>query len=55
LETDRRRKVAEKQLMKKQEQQLLSFKTVTGLHEFTQANILQYVTEIVATNNQVSN
>jgi hypothetical protein len=48
-------KLAEKQLTEKQEQQQLSFKTVTGPREFTRANILHFVTELIATNNQVSN
>ena len=43
-----------KQLMKKQEQQQLNFKTVTGPREFTRAGVLQCVTKLIATNNQVS-
>ena len=49
-------KEAEKQgqLMKKQQQQQLSFQMVTGLHEFTRAGVLHTVTKLIATNNQVS-
>jgi DNA-binding LacI/PurR family transcriptional regulator len=47
-------KEAEKRLTKKQEQQQLSFKTVTGPREFTRAGVLHSVTELIATNNQVS-
>lgn len=43
-----------KQLTKKQEQQQLNFKTVTGPREFTRAGVLQSVTKLIATNNQVS-
>ena len=38
----------------KGKQQLLDFKTVTVLHEFTRANVLQAVANLIATNNQVS-
>ncbi len=41
-------------LTKKQAQQLLAFQTVTGLREFTRGGILQAVTKLIATNNQVS-
>ena len=50
----------EKQAMKngqksnKKTQQQLQFGTVTGLHEFTRAGVLQSVTMLIATNNQVS-
>jgi hypothetical protein len=49
-------KEAEKQgrLTKKQQQQMLDFKTVTGLREFTRAAVLHAVTKLIATNNQVS-
>lgn len=49
-------KEAEKQgrLMKKQQQQQLSFQTVTGPREFTRAGVLHAVTKLIATNNQVS-
>ena len=48
-------KVAEKhgQLTKKQ-QLLLHFKTVTRLREFMRVGILQAVTKLIVTNNQVS-
>jgi hypothetical protein len=48
-------KEAEKQgrLTKKQQQQTLDFKTVTGPREFTRA-ALHAVTKLIATNNQVS-
>ena len=42
------------QLMKKQQQQLLDFKTVTGPREFTREAALHAVTKLIATNNQVS-
>ena len=42
------------QLTKKQQQQLLDFKTVTGLREFTREAALHAVTKLIATNNQVS-
>jgi len=35
-------------------QQNLQFETVTGPREFTRAGILQAVTKLIATNNQVS-
>ena len=49
-------KVTEKQgrRMKKQQQQLLGFKTVTGPREFTRGAVLNAVTKLIATNNQVS-
>ena len=47
-------KKAEKQMMQKQRQQKLDFKTVTGPSEFTRAGILQAVAKLIATNNQVS-
>ena len=49
-------KEAEKQgrLTKKQQQQMLDFKTVTGLREFTRAAVLHAVTKLITTNNQVS-
>ena len=49
-------KEAEKQgwPTKKQQQQKLSFQTVTGLHEFTRAGILHKATKLIATNHQVS-
>ena len=49
-------KEAEKQgqLTKKQQQQQLDFKTVTGPHELTRAPILHVVTHLIATNNQDS-
>lgn len=42
------------QLTKKQQQQKLDFKTVTGPHEFTREGILHAVTKLIATNYQVS-
>ena len=42
------------QLTKKQQQQQLSFQTVTGPREFTRAGVLHAVTKLIATNNQVS-
>jgi hypothetical protein len=49
-------KVAEKRgrLTKKQQQQRLDFKSVTGPLEFTRAGILHAVAKLIATNNQVS-
>jgi hypothetical protein len=47
-------KEADKQVTKKQEQQQLNFKAVTGPREFTRKGVLQSVTELIATNNQVS-
>jgi len=49
-------KEAEKQgrLTQKQQQQQLSFQTVTGPREFTRASVLHAVTKLIATNNQVS-
>ena len=49
-------KVAEKhgRLMKKQQLLLLHFKTVTGPRKFTRVGILQAVTKLIVTNNQVS-
>lgn len=49
-------KEAEKRgrLTKKQQQQQLSFQTVTGPCEFTRASVLHAVTKLIATNNQVS-
>jgi hypothetical protein len=49
-------RVAAKQgrLTKKQQQQTLDFKTVTGPQEFTRAGILDAVVKLIATNNQVS-
>ena len=41
-------------LTKKQQQQLLDFKTVTGPHEFTREAALHAVMKLIATNNQVS-
>ena len=41
-------------LTQKQQQQQLSFKTVTGPREFTRAAVLHAVTKLIATNNQVS-
>lgn len=43
-----------KELTKTQEQQQLNFKPVIGPREFTRAGVLQSVTELIATNNQVS-
>ena len=42
------------QLTKKQQQQQLDFKTVTGPQEFTRASVLHTITKLIATNNQVS-
>jgi hypothetical protein len=49
-------KEAEKRgrMSKKAKQQHLDFKTVTGPHEFTRAGVLHAVTNLIATNNQVS-
>jgi hypothetical protein len=49
-------KEAKKQgrLTKKQQQQQLDFKTVTGPREFTRAAVLHAVTKLIATNNEVS-
>ena len=49
-------KIAEKQgrRMKKQQQQLLGFETITGPQEFTQGAVLNAVTKLIATKNQVS-
>lgn len=41
-------------LTKKARQQQLDFKTMTGPREFTRAGVLQAVTKLIATNNQVS-
>ena len=41
-------------LTKKQQQQLLDFKAVTGPCEFTRERALHAVTKLIATNNQVS-
>jgi len=41
-------------LTKKQQQQLLDFKAVTGLREFTRERALHAVMKLIATNNQVS-
>ena len=41
-------------LTKKQQQQQLDFKTVTGPCEFTREAVLHAVTKLIATNNQVS-
>ncbi len=40
-------------LTKKQEQQRLTFQTVTGPREFTRGGVLNAVTKLIATNNQV--
>ena len=42
------------QMSAKARQQELDFKTVTGPHEFTRAQVLHAVTNLTATNNQVS-
>lgn len=49
-------KVAEKQgrRTKKQQQQLISFETITGPREFTRGGVLNAVTKLIATNNEVS-
>jgi hypothetical protein len=41
-------------LTKKQEQQQLTFQTVTGPRDFTRGGVLNAVTKLIATNNQVS-
>jgi len=41
-------------MSKKEKQQLLDFRKVTGPCEFTRANVLQAVATLIATNNQVS-
>jgi len=48
-------KEAEKQgrLTKKQQQQQLTFETVTGPSEFTRAGVLNAVTKLIAANNEV--
>jgi hypothetical protein len=40
--------------MKKQQQQELQFKSVTGPRDFTRTGILHAVASLIATNNQVS-
>jgi hydrogenase maturation factor len=49
-------KEAEKKgrLTKKQEQQRLTFQTVTGPRDFTRGGVLNAVAKLIATNNQVS-
>ena len=49
-------KEAEKQgrRTKKQQQQLLGFETTTGPREFTRGAVLNAITKLIATNNQVS-
>jgi len=49
-------KAAEKQGRRtmKQQQQLLGFETITGPREFTREGVLNAVTKLIATNNQVS-
>ena len=49
-------KVVEKHgwLMKKQQHQQLHFKTITGPCKFMRVGILQAVTKLIVTNNQVS-
>ena len=42
------------QQTKKKQQQMLDFKIVTGPREFTRSGVLQAVTALIATNNQVS-
>jgi hypothetical protein len=42
------------QMSNKEKQQLLDFKKVTWPCEFTRANVLQAVANLIATNNQVS-
>jgi hypothetical protein len=44
-------KEAEERGQKKESQQLLDFRKVTGPREFTRANILQAVANLIATNN----
>jgi hypothetical protein len=48
-------KVAKKQgrHTKKQQQQLISFETITGPREFTRGGVLNAVTKLIATNNEV--
>lgn len=41
-------------LTKKQQQQQLDFKTVTGPREFTRVGVLHAVTQLIATNNEAS-
>jgi hypothetical protein len=41
-------------LTKKQQQQQLDFKIVTGPRDFTREGVLHAVTKLIATNNQVS-
>lgn len=49
-------KEAEKKgrLTKKQEQQRLTFQTITGPRDFTRGGVLNAVAKLIATNNQVS-
>jgi len=49
-------KEAEKRgrLMQKQQQQQLSFQTVTGPCEFTRAAVLHTVTKLIAINHQIN-
>jgi len=49
-------KTAEKQgrWTKKQQQQLLTFETITGPREFMRGAVLNAVTKLIATNNEVS-
>jgi hypothetical protein len=42
------------QISNKEKQQLLDFKKVTGPRKFTRVNVLQAVTNLITTNNQVS-
>jgi hypothetical protein len=42
------------QLTQKQQQQQLSYQTVTGPREFTRVGVLHAVTKLIATDNQVS-
>ena len=44
----------EGRMTKKEQQQQLNFKSVTGPREFTRASVLQAVSKLIATNNQVS-
>jgi len=46
--------ITQGRLMQKQQQQQLSFETVTGPREFTRAAVLHAVTKLIATNNLVS-
>jgi hypothetical protein len=41
-------------MMKKKAQQTLDFTSVTGPREFTRTGVLNAVTRLIATNNQVS-